>query len=162
MDISDIVEREVTYGGQLTPVREKVLAFFQPKGWEQQSRGRRAHVSVYGKVNFLSAVLDVEMEETDWDKTPRKLTGETPFILWSSAFLDRDGRRLSGDSELFWRTTFEGLVYAVDLFLPKAWEMLSALSPASLVEEWPGPAQGPDGPPDFGPPRIRVPRPSNE
>ena len=49
MDISDIVEREVTYRGQLTPVREKVLAFFQPKGWGQQSRGRRAHVSVYGK-----------------------------------------------------------------------------------------------------------------
>jgi hypothetical protein len=150
-----ILQKEIVYRAQMADVRETVLRFIEPKGWATQSRGRRAHVSVYGPVSGLDGVIDIEMEETDWDKMPESLQPNTPFWLWCSASLDRDGLRLSCDTELFWRAPFVSLVETVDEFLPRAWDMLTNLNQANLLREWPGSAKNPDGPPDFGPPRRR-------
>ena len=153
--IEDIVEKEQTYKKQMLPIREVVLRFAESKGWSPMSRGRRAHVSIYGAVNGLNGVMDIIMVEDDWDKMPSSLQPDTPFTLWCSASLDRDGVRLCADTVLFWTAPFAILHETTELFLPRAWAMLAQLGHNNLVEKWPGPYEHPDGPPDFGPPQRK-------
>lgn len=152
-----ILQKEIVYRAQMGDIREAVLRFMEPRGWCLMSRGRRAHVSVYGPVGALAldGVIDIMMEEVDWDKMPEALQEDTSFYLWCSAGLDRDGLRLSADTELFWRAPFALLARTVDMFLPRAWEMLTGLTEANLLQVWPGPSGDPDGPLSFGPPRRR-------
>ena len=150
-----ILQKEGVYKAQLSGVRDAVLRFVEPMGWRLQSRGRRAHVSVHGPVRGLNGVMDIEMEETDWEEMPDSIQPATTFLLWCSGSLDRDDHRYSADTELFWRSTFEMLSEAVDRFLPMAWEMLTGLTESNLLRDWPGPAQDPYEPPEFGPPRRR-------
>jgi hypothetical protein len=152
---SHIFEKEETYKRQMLAVREAVLCFAESKGWSPQSRGRRAHVSIYGSVNGLSGVMDIEMTEVDWNRMPTSLQPDTLFTLWSSAFLDRHGTRYVADTELFWTVPFASLPATVSRFMAEAWEMLTGLNESNLIGEFPGPSQNPDGPPDFGPPRRR-------
>jgi len=150
-----IFEKEQTYKKQMLAIRETVLCFAESKRWSPQSRGRRAHVSIYGPVNDLNGVMDVVMSEVDWDAMPASLQPDTPFILWCSASQDRDGTRFGADTELFWMAPFASLPSTVDRFMAEAWEMLTGLTESNLIEKFPGPSKNPDGPPDFGPPRRR-------
>src|SRR4051812_18351380 len=97
-----ILQKEVVYATQMVDVRDAVLRFVEAKGWATQSRGRRVHVSVYGPIKGLDGVIDIETEETNWDRMPERLQSGTPFWLWCSASEHRDGSRLSSDTELFW------------------------------------------------------------
>lgn len=153
--MNHILQKEAAYRAQMADVCRAVLHFIEPRGWATQSRGRRAHVSVHGPVGGLDGVIDIEMEETDWDRMPESLRPGTPFLLWSSAHLNRDGVRCFSDTELFWRAPFVSLVATVEMFLPRAWNMLTSLNQDDLLREWPGPSLNPEGPPDFGPPRRR-------
>jgi hypothetical protein len=151
--IEQIVEKEQTYKEQMLPIREVVLRFAESKGWSLMSRGRRAHVSIYGPVNGLNGVIDIIMVGDDWDKMPSSLQPDTAFTLWAAASLDRDGVRLCADTVLFWTAPFAILPETTEVFLPQAWVMLAQLSHSNLVKEWPGPFEHPDGPPHFGPPQ---------
>ncbi len=153
--IDDIVRKEMTYKRQMADIRQVVLSFMEPKGWSPMSRGRRAHVSLFGVTNGLHGVIDIETVLLDWDRAPDSLQRESPFTLWCSASLDREGVRLHADTELYWTAPFGDLLGTVVRFLPRAWEMLTGLSEANLVDRWPGPSVDPDPPPDFGPPRSR-------
>ena len=153
--IEKIVEKEQAYKKQMLPVRDTVLRFAKSKGWSPQSRGRRAHVSIYGPVNGLKGVMDIAMTEDDWDVMPKRLRPDTPFVLWCSASLNRDGIRLGADTELFWTVPFSSLPETVERFTVEAWEMLDGLNDSNLLEEFPGRSVDPDSPPDFGPPRKR-------
>jgi hypothetical protein len=154
--ITDIVRMEERYRDQMSSVRDSVLRFVEPKGWHLFSRGRTAHVSVCGEVNHLDGVIDIQMEEDDWDKKPASLQLDTSFSLSAHASLDRDGKRRFSDTILHWRVPFSILPDTVDRFLPRAWDMLKGLTEANLLDEWPGPSEDPAGPPDFGPPQRRV------
>lgn len=151
----EIFQKEIIYRTQMADVREAVLRFIHPKGWETQNRGRRAHVSVFGPVSGMQGVIDIMMEETDWNTMPESLQPNTAFSLWCSAHLDRDGIRHFADTEIYWRAPFESLTQTVGKFLVPAWEMLSALNDSNLLLEWPGPSTNPDRPPSFGPARRR-------
>ena len=153
--IEEIVEKEQTYKNQIVAIRDTVLRFAKSKGWSPQSRGRRAHVSIYGPVNGLKGVMDIVMTEDDWDKMPKSLQPDTHFVLWCSASLNREGARLAADTELFWTVPFSSLPETVERFIADAWEMLTGLNDSNLLTEFPGRSANPDSPPDFGPPRRR-------
>ena len=156
MTIDDIVRKEENYKRQMLEVRGIVLHFAKSIRWLPQSRGLKAHVSIYGTVNPLNAVIDIEIERLDWDEMPEALLPETPFTLSACAYRDVDNQRYLADTELFWEVSFEQLLPTVQMFLPRAWQMLCGLSEANLLAEWPGPSPSPDLYPDFGPPRKRV------
>ena len=153
--IEEIVEKEQTYKNQIIAIRETVLRFAKTKGWSPQSRGRRAHISIYRPVNGLKGVMDIVMTEDNWDEMPKSLQPDTHFVLWCSASLNRDGNRLAADTELFWTVPFSSLPATVERFTADAWEMLSGLNDSNLLKEVPGRSVNPDLPPDFGPPRKR-------
>ncbi len=153
--IEKIVEKERTYKKQISAVRDTVLSFAESKGWSPQSRGRRAHVSIYGPVNGLKGVMDIVMKEDDWAVMPESLQPDTDFVLWCSASVNRDGVRLAADTELFWTVPFSALPETVERFIADAWEMLNGLNDSHLLTEFPGRSENPDSPPDFGPPRKR-------
>ena len=142
----------------MADIRARVLRFAESKGWKPMSRGRRAHVSIYGKINDLDVAVDVIMEESDWNLMPEKLQPETLFTLFCSGNINESGSsRRYGDTVLFWQAPFSILTETVDRYLPLAWEMVSGMTHANLLKDWPGPYGTPDGPPDFGPPRKAVP-----
>ena len=153
--IEEIVEKEQAYKKQMLAIRDTVLRFAKSKGWSPQSRGRRAHVSIYGPVNGLKGVMDIVMTEDNWDVMPKSLQPDTPFVLWCSASLNRDGIRLGADTELFWTVPFSSLTETVERFTVDAWEMLIGLNDSNLLKEFPGRSENPDCPPEFGPPRKR-------
>ena len=153
--IETIVEKEQAYKKQMLAIRDMVLRFAKAKGWTPQSRGRRAHVSIYGPVNGLKGVMDIVMTEDDWDVMPKSLQPDTPFVLWCSASLTRDGIRLGADTELFWTVPFSSLPETVERFTVDAWEMLIGLNDSNLLKELPRRSENPDSPPNFGPPRKR-------
>ena len=153
--IEEIAEKEQAYQKQMLAIRDTVLRFAESKGWSPQSRGRRAHVSIYGPVNGLKGVMDIVMTEDNWDVMPKSLQPDTPFVLWCSASLNRDGIRLGADTELFWTVPFSSLPETVERFIVDAWEMLIGLNDSNLLTEFPGRSENPDSPPDFGPPRKR-------
>jgi hypothetical protein len=153
--IEEIAEKEQAYKMQMLAIRDTVFRFAKSKGWTPQSRGRRAHVSIYGPVNGLKGVMDIVMTEDDWAVMPKSLQPDTPFVLWCSASLNRDGIRLGADTELFWTVPFSSLPETVERFTVDAWEMLIGLNDSNLLKELPGRSENPDGPPDFGPPRKR-------
>jgi hypothetical protein len=154
--IEEIVEMEQTYKNQIVAIRDTVLRYAKEKGWSPQSRGRRPHVSIYGPVNGLKGVMDIAMTENNWEKMPKSLQPDTEFVLWCSASVTRDGRRLAADTELFWTVPFSALPETVERFIAEAWEMLSGLNDGNLLKEFSGRSVDPDGPPEFGPPRKRV------
>lgn len=153
-----ILDRSIVYSAQMVNVRKVALRFAEPKGWAPFSRGRRAHVSVSGPVNELVGVIDIEMEETNWDLMPDYIQPSTAFTLWSSGFVDRDGVRFSCDTYLYWRAPFATLVDAAGRFLPRAWDMLTSMTETNLIRRS-DPAKDPDDSPDFGPPRLYTLRP---
>jgi hypothetical protein len=153
--IEEIAEKEQAYKMQMLAIRDTVLRFAESKGWSPQSRGRRAHVSIYGPVNGLKGVMDIVMRENDWAVMPKSLQPDTPFVLWCSASLNRDGIRLGADTELFWTVPFSSLPETVERFTADAWEMLIGLNDSNLLKKFPGRSVNPDSPPDFGPPRKR-------
>ena len=153
--IEAIVEKEKAYKKQMLAIRDTVHRFAKSKGWSPQSRGRRAHVSIYGPVNGLKGVIDIVMTENDWDVMPKSLQPDTPFVLWCSASLKRDDIRQGADTELFWTVPFASLPETVERFTADAWEMLIGLNDSNLLKEFSGRSENPDTPPDFGPPRKR-------
>jgi hypothetical protein len=153
--IEEIAEKEQAYKMQMLAIRDTVLRFAESKGWSPQSRGRRAHVSIYGPVNGLKGVMDIVMAENNWAVMPKSLQPDTPFVLWCSASLNRDGIRLGADTELFWTVPFSSLPETVERFTADAWEMLIGLNDSNLLKKFPGRSVNPDRPPDFGPPRKR-------
>ncbi len=160
MDSNDIFVKEEAYRTQMAGIRETVLRFAESKCWRPMSRGRRAHVSIYGQVNNLDGHVDIIMQEDDWTKMPKLLQSDTPFDLYCSAGINVGGApRQYADTELFWRCPFTLLAETVDRFLPIAWDMLSKLTATNLIHNWPGPPENPDFPPCFGPPR-KVPKQS--
>jgi len=153
--IEEIIEKEQTYKKQMLAVHEAVLSFAESKHWFPQSRGRKAHVSIYGPVNELKGVINIVMTEDNWDEMPESLQSDTPFVLWCSASLNSDGIRLGADTELFWTAPFSSLLETVERFTTEAWKMLSGLNDSNLLTEVPGRSENPDVAPDFGPPRKR-------
>jgi hypothetical protein len=153
--MDSIFEKGETYALQMQGVRAIVCRFAGEVGWSSQSRGRRAHASIYGSINGLNGVIDVEMDETDWNKMPDALPLAFPFLLWSSASLDVGSKRMFADQEICWGSPFGDLEKHVPLFLASAWGMLNTLSTFNL-REIRGPMLKPDWPPLFGPPRMRM------
>lgn len=150
----DILTKQGTYRDQMAPVRELVLGFAERRDWSPMSRGRRAHVSVFGPVEGRTGAIDIEVEPRAWDELPNPLTAETLFTLWCSASVPRDGVCLHADMELFWVVGFEDLLPTVPRFLERAWEMLKSLEDGNFGP-WHGPSRQPCVAPGFGPPRRR-------
>lgn len=153
MDSDHIFQKEEVYRTQMAEIRAIVLDFAQSKGWHPFSRGRRAHVSIFGKINNLDGVLDVIMEEDNWNTMPAALLPETQFLLLCSGNRNvQEPLRRYGDTQLFWRAPFSILPETVNRFLPVAWGMLSGMNESNLRKDS-FPFVNPDLPPDFGPPR---------
>jgi len=155
MSIDSIFEKEQEYLRQLAPVRAMVLRFAEQMGWGPQNRGRKAHVSIFGPVNGLIGLIDIEIARLDWDDMPETLTPNYPFTLWCSAAQTRDGVRLFCKRELYWQVRFAELPKYVIGFLQCAWQMLLELNEHDLSPDSPGPSTNPDFPPNFGPPRVK-------
>lgn len=153
--IEEIIEKEQTYKKQIASIRDTVFSFAESKDWSPQSRGRKAHISIYGPVNGLKGVIDIVMTEKDWDIMPKSLQPDTSFVLWCSASLNRDGIRFGADTELFWTVPFASLPETVERFIVDAWKMLTSLKDSNLIADLPRRSENPDSPPDFGPPRKR-------
>jgi hypothetical protein len=154
-----ILAKEATYFQQMYTIRKQVFRFFQDKGWEPMRRGRHAHVSMFGNVREFQGILDIEMKKLAWQDMPDELAPNTPFTLWCAASWETSLDRMHLDTELYWQTVFIQLPSVVDMFLPRAWNMLWNLTPANALETWPGPSEPPDQPPHFGKPRIRRSKP---
>ena len=154
-NIEKILEKEQTYNKQILAIRETVLRFATSKGWSPQSRGRKAHISIYGPVNGLKGVMNIVMTEDNWNVMPESLQPDTNFVLWCSASLNRDGTRLVADTELFWTVPFSSLPETVERFIVDAWKMLISLNDSNLLTKTPGRSENPDTPPNFGQPRKR-------
>lgn len=151
--MSHIFLKEDVYRAQMTEIRAAVLRFAESKGWQPMSRGRRTHVSIFGKINMLDGTIDIIMEEDDWNTMPEMLQPETSFILYCSGVNIQGELRRYGDTVLIWRAPFSILAETVDRFLPVAWGMLSEMTEANFLKEKPVTHHVPDLPPDFGPPR---------
>lgn len=150
----DILTKQATYRDQMAPARELVMGFAERRAWSPTSRGRRAHVSVFGPVGGRTGIIDLEVEPRAWDEMPNTLTAKTLFTLWCSASVPRDGVCLYADIELFWVVGFEDLLVTVPRFLERAWEMLKSFEDVNF-----GPSHGhscePCVAPGFGPPQRR-------
>ncbi len=153
--MNSILEKEVIYRQQMAPILEIVMRFAEPRGWVKTHRGRKANASVSGPVHDFNGVMDIIMEEYDWDKMPDALTAETPFCLGCCAWQDRESGRYLADLELYWQVPFGELPRYLDRYLAAAWEMLQSLKASDCSTQRIGPAINPWLPPDFGPPRMR-------
>lgn len=150
-----IMEKEREYSRQMQPIRDRVLAFGDSKGWTPIRRGRHAHASISGPVRDFQGIIDIQMDLIDWEAMPWSLPDDYPFTLWASAGNDDRKPRLFSLTELCWQMPFAQLHGYTDIFLDRAWQMLSELSSADFVDFWPGPSKAPDTGPNFGGPRKR-------
>ncbi len=140
----------------MSVVSALVYKYADSIGWEKISRGRKAHASIAGEAGILHGVIDIEINSNDWGLMPNKLQADTEFTLWCSGDIDKGGEKLHFDKELFWAATFINLEHVINLFLPKAYEMLKSATENDFLETWPGPSTQKDIGPSYGGPQPRA------
>lgn len=150
-DPDRILEKERNYLEQMASIRKCVFEFGEEVGLRPMSRGRRAHASLHGKVGRNQAVLDIDMDFPSWDRVPVKLPDDYAFSLFASA--TRSEPRLFSRSILYWQCRFDELPKYTHRFLQSAWSFFKSLDDVEFTDAWPGPANSPDLPPNFGGPR---------
>jgi len=153
--MKSIFEKSEVYRTQMAPVEKLLLDFALRIGWKTQSRGRKANASIYGKIGKYNGVLDILIEEDDWDKLPDKLSNESIFTIWCGAYFEENEKKSVVNRELYWRTTYGELQEVVPKFISYAETMFESIKEDSELISWSGASINPDIGPNYGPPRNR-------
>ncbi len=117
----------------MAEIRERISVFGAKHGWEMLGRGRKAHASIYGEVNGLSGVIDIEMVFECWDTCPEHLDDSTPFTVFACVFNDTAEGRYADSKKFHMETTYGEVGENLDEFLAETWRHVSSRTEKDTV-----------------------------
>ncbi len=127
-----MLKLEQVYLGQMSAIRQRMFTFARARGFMPLRRGRHAHASIFGVVNGLASVIDIEMEFASWDQAPPRLELATPFVVFATVFQDApEGRRVDVSPYIV-KTNFASISDNVEHYLAVTWRYLQSRSHQDL------------------------------